>query len=77
MNKGFTLVELIIVIAIIGIIASIAIPTITSQSNDTQFGWTGVTETRCQGGFKVVVGHAASCSNWSIKTATAFPAINR
>lgn len=56
MNKGFTLIELMIVIAIIGIIASIVGPAIFGASNNTQFGWGGTTETRCQGGFKVIVG---------------------
>lgn len=35
-NKGFTLIELIIVIAVIGIITSIALPNYMSYKNDAQ-----------------------------------------
>lgn len=55
-SRAFTLIELLIVIAIIGIIAATIIPVFLNTALDTQFGWAGVTETRCQGGFKVVVG---------------------
>lgn len=54
--KGFTLIELMSVLAIIGIIAVIVIPAVFGSSSDTQMGWNGVTETRCQSGFKTIVG---------------------
>lgn len=55
-SRAFTLIELMIVCAIIGIITAIVVPALSGSSNDAQFGWGGTTETRCQGGFKVVVG---------------------
>lgn len=59
-NRGFTLIELMIVIAIVGIIAAIAVPAImgTSSSSLSNISWgvTGMVEERCIGGYKFAVG---------------------
>lgn len=54
--KGFTLIELIIIIFGIGIISLIVFLSVQSGSSNMSFGINGITETRCLGGFKFVVG---------------------
>lgn len=55
-SKGFTLIELMIVIAIFCIIVALVAPAITGNSSGTRFGFGGTTQTRCHDGFKVIVG---------------------
>ena len=54
--KGFTVIELIIAVFGIAIISLIVFLSVSSGSNNVSFGINGITETRCIGGFKFVIG---------------------
>lgn len=53
--KAFTLIELMIVMAIIGILTSVFIPYFTGQPINVEYGFNGLVETRCINGYQWVV----------------------
>lgn len=59
MNKGFTLIELMIVLVMIfigALIFAMVIGGVTNKNSSISFGATGIVETRCVDGVKVMIG---------------------
>ena len=59
-TRGFTLIEMMIVISIIGIVLAITFNAVNGDSNKVQFGVNGMSETRCINGYTFIVGRNGS-----------------
>ena len=55
-TKGFSLIELMIVVAMVGIVATVIFNVINGSASSTSWGVNGVVETRCINGLQFVVG---------------------
>jgi prepilin-type N-terminal cleavage/methylation domain-containing protein len=55
MNRGFTLIEMLIGLAVILIAISLGVAGISGTSDNISFGVNGITESRCIDGYKFVV----------------------
>lgn len=55
MNRGFTLIEMLIGLAIILILISVGMGFVKGTNSSMSFGVNGVTESRCIDGYKFVV----------------------
>lgn len=55
-QTGLTIIELLIVIATIGIVTAVLIPVLSGKGSSLSWGVNGVTEERCIAGYAHVVG---------------------
>ena len=56
-SKGFTLIEMMIVFAILSIAALFAFGLTNQNTSNVSWGVNGTVETRCISGYQFVVGH--------------------
>lgn len=79
-NNGFTLIELMIVVFIVGIFVAIISEGISGNPGNVSIGINGITETRCIGGYTFLVspdgttrqiynniGHGVQCGSLTSK----------
>lgn len=59
-SSGFSLIEIMIVLAIITILGAVLIRVLTEPSGNYTYGANGMTETRCINGLMFVVGQSGS-----------------
>ena len=55
-GRGFTIIELSIIVAIIGIVLAVILGNHKHRNADLSFGFNGAVETRCINGYSFVVG---------------------
>ena len=59
-SSGFSLIEIMIVLAIVTILGTVLIQVLTGSSGNYTYGANGMTETRCINGLMFVVGQSGS-----------------
>ena len=59
-SSGFSLIEVMIALAIVTILGSVLIQALTGSSGNYTYGANGMTETRCINGMLFVVGQSGS-----------------
>ena len=55
-QNGFTMIELIIGLVMVMTVGMIVISAISGKGNDLSLGINGLSETRCIGGYKFIIG---------------------
>lgn len=55
-QKGYTLIELMVLVAIVGVVGMVAFSFVAGAGNELSVGINGISETRCIGGYKFIVG---------------------
>jgi prepilin-type N-terminal cleavage/methylation domain-containing protein len=55
-QKGFTIIELLVVLAMTVILGMIVVGVVSGSGNNFSIGLNGVSETRCIDGYKFIIG---------------------